>query len=597
MNNSDKSIPVKKRSAYSSGEMPLPIYQSPFRLVIIIASSVFIFELSVMIFLSFLPPLSMWTEALIDPALLVVLLSPTLYFFLFHPLVTHITERRQAEDALKESEEKYRALMNDAGDAILLADTEGNLVEVNTKAEKLLGYTKKEILNMHFTQIHPKEELDRTIGAFKEIVPKKSVFLSDGVILRKDGKTVPVDITGSAIKYKDKVLVQGIFRDITERKRAEKSLKMVLKEWEDTFNAISDGVWILDPEGRIIRSNGVFERMLGMKTEDVLNQYCYKTVHSTFGFIDACPFKRMKQTGKREIEELEDKERGIWLQVSVDPIRNESGVLTGGVHIVRNITERKKADELSLEKERLEFADRAKSEFLASMSHELRTPLNSIIGFSELLKQKTAGDLNGKQEHYLDNVLTSGTFLINLINDILDLSKVEAGKIDLVIEKMSVPATISETLTLIKEKAAKHDVLLKTELDPALSFIEADKQRFKQVLFNLLTNAVKFSKEEGGIVTITTKKEGDMAKISVSDTGIGIKNEDIGKLFTEFEQVNVEISKKYGGTGLGLAISKKLVELHGGKIWVESEYGEGSKFTFTVPIGSKNKSESDEKSA
>ena len=584
MNNSDKSIPVKKRSAYSSGEMPLPIYQSPFRLVIIIASSVFIFELSVMIFLSFLSPLSMWTEALIDPALLVVLLSPTLYFFLFHPLVTHITERRQAEDALKESEEKYRALMNDAGDAILLADTEGNLVEVNTKAEKLLGYTKKEILNMHFTQIHPKEELDRTIGAFKEIVPKKSVFLSDGVILRKDGKTVPVDITGSAIKYKDKVLVQGIFRDITERKRAEKSLKMVLKEWEDTFNAISDGVWILDPEGRIIRSNGVFERMLGMKTEDVLNQYCYKTVHSTFGFIDACPFKRMKQTGKREIEELEDKERGIWLQVAVDPIRNESGVVTGGVHIVRNITERKKADELSLEKERLEYASKAKSEFLSNMSHEIRTPLNSIIGFSELLEQKTAGELGEKQERYVGNIITSGKFLLDLINDILDLSKVEAGKIELVIEKIAVKKIINDTLTLIKEKATNHKVLLKKEIDPEFDFIEADKLRFRQILFNLLSNAVKFSKEEGGTVTIITKKEEDMAKFSVSDTGIGVREEDMSKLFNEFEQLDSGISRNYGGTGLGLAISKKLVELHGGKIWAESRYGEGSTFTFTLPL-------------
>jgi signal transduction histidine kinase len=216
------------------------------------------------------------------------------------------------------------------------------------------------------------------------------------------------------------------------------------------------------------------------------------------------------------------------------------------------------------------------------MSHELRTPLNSIIGFSELIKMNTS--LDDKQKHYLDNVLTSGKFLLNLINDILDLSKVEAGKIELVIDKIKVPSVIEETCTLIKEKAMKHNVILKKEFDPALSYIEADQQRLKQIMFNLLSNAVKFSKPEGGTVTITAKKEDDMAKFSVSDTGIGIKDENLDKLFSAFEQLDSGITKLYGGTGLGLAITKKLVELHGGRITVESRYGEGSKFTFTLPI-------------
>ncbi|MCZ7397859.1 MAG: PAS domain-containing sensor histidine kinase, partial [Candidatus Methanoperedens sp.] len=382
----------------------------------------------------------------------------------------------------------------------------------------------------------------------------------------------------------------------TERKRAEE----ILTKLSSAVQQTADVVVITDRNGAIEYVNPAFEKITGYAKEEAIGktpkilksekqdkkfyEHLWKTILS--GEVFHGILINNKKNGEMYHSEK-----------TITPIKDAYGNITHFVSTDKDITERKRAEEIRFENERLEFADKAKSEFLASMSHELRTPLNSIIGFSELLKQKTAGDLNGKQEHYLDNVLTSGTFLLNLINDILDLSKVEAGKIELVIEKMSVPATINETLTLIKEKAAKHDVLLKTELDPALSFIEADKQRFKQVLFNLLSNAVKFSKEEGGIVTITTKKEGDMAKISVSDTGIGIKNEDIGKLFTEFEQVNVEISKKYGGTGLGLAISKKLVELHGGKIRVESEYGEGSKFTFTVPIGSKNKSELGEKSA
>lgn len=259
----------------------------------------------------------------------------------------------------------------------------------------------------------------------------------------------------------------------------------------------------------------------------------------------------------------------------------------GTVSFGRDITERKEAEMLIIETERLAYANEAKSEFLANMSHELRTPLNAIIGFSELLKQRTAGTLNEKQERYVDNVLSSSKHLLNLINDILDLSKVEAGKMELVIEKFSLQNIIDETINLIKEKAGIHNVILEKNYDPGLGSIEADQLRFKQVLFNLLSNAVKFSRNEGGTVTVTTKKEGEMARISVSDTGIGIKEEDINRLFKSFEQLDKGISRKYGGTGLGLAITRKIVELHGGKIMVESKYGEGSIFTFLLPVSAK----------
>ncbi len=241
-------------------------------------------------------------------------------------------------------------------------------------------------------------------------------------------------------------------------------------------------------------------------------------------------------------------------------------------------------EKLKNAKEEAERANRIKSEFLANMSHELRTPLNSVIGFSQLMKEGMAGELNIKQEHFVDNILSSGTILLNLINDILDLSKIETEKMELVIERESLSAVIKETLSLIKEKAAKHNVKLETKLAPQLEYIEMDRMRFKQILSNLLDNAVKFSKHEGGTVAITTEKEGDMAKISVSDTGIGIKKEDMGKLFQKFQQINSSTSKIYGGTGLGLAISKHFVELHGGNITVESKYGEGTTFTFLLPI-------------
>ncbi len=378
--------------------------------------------------------------------------------------------------------------------------------------------------------------------------------------------------------------------DITERKRAEKALK----ESEEKFRSITAGamdvIVSMDEHGRIYYFNPAGERIFGYTTEETIGKELHSLlVPGKYNDTYKKGFESFKATGKgrligktTEISALRKDGTEFPVEISISALQIQGK--WHAVGIIRDIRERKKLEEIRLENLHLEAADKAKSEFLASMSHELRTPLNASIGFSELLMQGLAGELSEKQKHYVDNVLTSNQFLLSLINDILDLSKIEAGKIELVPEKMSIPVSIKETLTLVKEKALKHNVLLKTEFDPALEFIEADKQRFKQILFNLLSNAVKFSKDEGGIVTIATKKADDMAQISVSDTGIGIKPENMGRLFNKFEQLEPGLSQKYGGTGLGLAITKQLVEKHGGRIWAESKYGEGSTFTFALPL-------------
>jgi signal transduction histidine kinase len=230
-----------------------------------------------------------------------------------------------------------------------------------------------------------------------------------------------------------------------------------------------------------------------------------------------------------------------------------------------------KIEKMSIENEALIQASKTKSEFMMAMSHELRTPLNSIIGFSDILKRKDFGELNEIQEKYIDNIHFSGNNLLMIINDILDLSKLEAGKIDLSIEKISLADVIHESSDIIKDNAIQKKIKVTTEIDPGLDLIEADRNRIKQVIYNILSNAIKFSKPEGS-VAITARKEGCMAQVSVSDTGIGIKEEDIRKLFKEFEQIDRGTSRLYGGTGLGLVISKKLIELHGGRIWVDMLY-------------------------
>ncbi len=421
-------------------------------------------------------------------------------------------------------------------------------------------------------QYRLKTYIGKTVRFDEKCVGSLCVLYKDDYFLKEDDKRL-INVIASAVGVEEK------------RKQAEEALEVALKDWKETFNAISDGVWILDSQGRIIQSNGVLERWLGIKTEDVLGEYYYDIIHYTSDFTDENPIKRIRISRAREFSEFEDKERGMWFQVTVDPICDSSGEIRNAVHIVRNVTERKKADKMRIENQHLAYASRAKSEFLANMSHELRTPLNSIIGFSELMSINQT--LNDKNKHYTDNILTSGKFLLKLINDILDLSKVEAGKIELVIEQISVPSVIDEVLILLKEKANAHNVILGKDIDPAIPLIYADQQRLKQILFNLLSNAVKFSKQDGGTVTITVKKKGDMAKFSVSDTGIGIREGDMTKMFRAFEQLDSGITKKYGGTGLGLAISNKLVELHGGTLTVESRYGEGSTFTFTLPIRAK----------
>ncbi len=421
-------------------------------------------------------------------------------------------------------------------------------------------------------QYRLKTYIGKTVRFDEKCVGSLCVLYKDDYFLKEDDKRL-INVIASAVGVEEK------------RKQAEEALEVALKDWKETFNAISDGVWILDSQGRIIQSNGVLERWLGIKTEDVLGEYYYDIIHYTSDFTDENPIKRIRISRAREFSEFEDKERGMWFQVTVDPICDSSGEIRNAVHIVRNVTERKKADKMRIENQHLAYASRAKSEFLANMSHELRTPLNSIIGFSELMNINQT--LNDKNKHYTDNILTSGKFLLKLINDILDLSKVEAGKIELVIEQISVPSVIDEVLILLKEKANAHNVILGKDIDPAIPLIYADQQRLKQILFNLLSNAVKFSKQDGGTVTITVKKKGDMAKFSVSDTGIGIREGDMTKMFRAFEQLDSGITKKYGGTGLGLAISNKLVELHGGTLTVESRYGEGSTFTFTLPIRAK----------
>src|SRR5262245_47938746 len=235
----------------------------------------------------------------------------------------------------------------------------------------------------------------------------------------------------------------------------------------------------------------------------------------------------------------------------------------------------------------IEAANRHKSEFLANMSHELRTPLTAIIGFSEVLLDKIFGELNEKQDDYIGDIVSSGRHLLSLINDILDLSKVEAGRMELDVTRFDLPTAIENALILIRERATRHGIKVEHKIDERLDEVVGDERKFKQILLNLLSNAVKFT-PEGGSIGVSAALTKEAVEVAVSDTGIGIAPENQETIFEEFRQVGTDASKKREGTGLGLTLTKKFVELHGGTIRVESTLGKGSTFTFTLPLNQEN---------
>jgi signal transduction histidine kinase len=239
-------------------------------------------------------------------------------------------------------------------------------------------------------------------------------------------------------------------------------------------------------------------------------------------------------------------------------------------------------DELQRLYKELETASKHKSEFLANMSHELRTPLNAIIGFSQVLREGISGEVNAKQQEYLDDILTSASHLLALINDVLDLSKVEAGQVELQVAPFSLQEALERGVSMVRERATQDGVQLTLHANGNLDVVVGDERRIRQVIFNLLSNAVKFAPAGGQVDVKATQSNGEVT-VSVADTGPGIAAQDLDRIFEEFQQTDVGASQAEG-TGLGLALSKRFVEMHGGRIWCDSELGKGSTFRFTLPL-------------
>jgi two-component system CheB/CheR fusion protein len=398
-------------------------------------------------------------------------------------------------------------------------------------------------------------------------------------------------------------LILLAIEDITARKEIEAGLEKNRKELEvikkssdesleyaeSIINTVREPLIILNQDLRVVTASRSFYEVFKVNHEETVGQLIYDLGNKQWDIPKLQELLETILPQKAAFDNYEVEHdfstigRRIML-LNARQIQRGWGKERIILLAIEDITERKQVENaLQAAKQAVEAASRAKSEFLANMSHELRTPLNSIIGFSEVLHDQTFAPLTPKQSRYVDNVLTAGQHLLSLINDILDLSKVEAGKMTVEAKSCVVRPMLENALILVKERALKRGLLLSLEA-PAELTVAVDERMLKQILFNLLSNAVKFT-EPGGRITVTAERAGDDLCVSVTDTGIGIKLADQPRLFTEFEQLDSGYDRIHQGTGLGLAITRKFVELHGGRIWVESEgEGKGSTFRFTLPL-------------
>ena len=498
------------------------------------------------------------------------------YFLATKKDITHLKAQRTA----KLVEARYRGLLETTPDAIVLSNVTGRVVLANSQAEDLFGYGRGEMSGLPVEALLPErvraDHLRDRAGFFS--VPRSRALGAglEVVVVRKDGTEFPAEVSLSLLETDEGNLLISALRDISSRKRAD-------QKFRDLLESAPDAMVIVDPTGRMVLTNSQTVHLFGWSREELLGQAVemliperFRGVHPTHrtAFFGA-PRARAMGVGL-DLYGLRKNGSEFPVEISLSPLETEEGLFVSSA--IRDVTERK------LVERAIQEASRLKSEFLASMSHELRTPLNAVIGFSEFLIDERPGPLNAKQKEYIHDILQSGRHLLELINDVLDLSKVEAGRMDLFPERFSLAEAIGEVCSILSPLATNKNIALNREVAGDLGEVTLDKQRLKQILYNLLSNALKFTDEGGRVEISAVPQDEGWFRLAVHDTGIGISAENMGKLFIEFQQLDQGFSRRYQGTGLGLALTKKLVELQGGTISVESEPGQGSTFTVTLPV-------------
>lgn len=505
-----------------------------------------------------------------------------------------ITERKQAEVALRASEARVRSVFEQANDGIYIISAENRYLDANPRGFELLGYTRDELLQMSVADVLAPHEVAR-LAVEPPQVMSGIPHLAEWEHVRRDGSTFPGEISARQL---DDHSYLAIVRDLSERKRMEEERRQI-------FERITDAFVALDKDWCYTFVNAKAALMFGRRAEDLIGKHIWTEFPEGLGQRFHLAYEKVMAEQQAVILEEYYPPYERWFENRVYP--SPEG-LTIYFH---DITERKQAEadvrrlheelqrhaaeleqrviertaQLEAAKIRAEAADLAKSTFLATMSHELRTPLNSIIGFTGVLQQKIPGPLNAEQEKQLGIVRNASRHLLELINDVLDISKVEAGELSLASERFDLRELLLRLGETFAPQAARRGLSYGQKVAEGDLFVSGDSRRVAQVLGNLIANALKFT--PGGGITLDCTRRDEACIIAVSDTGVGIRPEDMDRLFRPFSQIENGLTGLREGTGLGLAISRHLAQAMGATIQVESEWGKGSRFSFTLPMGGK----------
>lgn len=478
----------------------------------------------------------------------------------------------------------YRSLFEHNKAVMLLIDpVSSDIVDANVAASMYYGWSREEIKQKKIYEINTLSPGKVRLEMKNAINEKRNYFLFKHELANGDIRDV--EVYSSPVVINSRNLLYSIVHDITERKQAEDELKTREMQLRTAQKIGRIGSWQFDlNSGKVVASEEAL-RIYGVPPQDF-----------SIPDIQKIPLPEYRPMLDEALRELigENVPYDVHFKIrrpidgairdihSIAEYHQERNAVIG---TIQDITEQKLAEDALLHGKMVaEAANRSKDEFLATMSHELRTPLTSVIGFSDILLDEMFGSLDEKQKRYVSHISSAGNHLLRLINDVLDLSKVEAGKMDLRYEIFSVAGAIEEVRTFISPLAMDKNITLNIEVDEQVDKINADKTKFKQILYNLGSNAIKFTPDKGN-VSVSARASDNMVQVCVKDTGIGISEKDINELFQPFRQLDSYATNEYAGTGLGLALVKKFVELHEGRVWVESKVGEGSTFCFSIPSG------------